>query len=209
MTTIDVLVMAHGEWLSKTPLRPPFRAINLEALPLPAGIPGQRWLSESIVFLSDELLACQADFVWITSGRHNDKWVRQEGRKTHLEDLPHFVSTDHIWCSCIGLQAEWPRDDEAMHPGMSSAIEEMQQTFGLSNRHDTAYANSLCFRRAMLPEFVRRWREMFWHFHGKYGTSLPFSVGAFDEARKGSYYYERVSMAILADWPDLTFKEIP
>lgn len=206
---VEVAVLAHGKWIAQVPGAPPFRVIDLEALPLPAGIPGQRWLSECAAFLDDTLLHGRSDYIWITSGRHNNKWVEKEGRRTRLEDLAHFVSAEYNWCTCLGLRDRWLHDDDEMHPGMAAAVAEMQSAFGLVNRHDTAYAHSLCISRPMLREFLNKWREMFWYFHEKYGTDLPFSVGAFDEARKGSYYYERVSMAILADWPGLTLRQIP
>lgn len=209
MLNVEVAVLAHGRWVAEIPSSAPFRVVNLETLPLPKGIPNQLWLSECIVFLSDVLLQGSADYVWITSGRHNNKWVEQEGRKTRIEDLPRFASSQRVWCSCLGARMEWQRDDEEMHPGMGAAIAEMQSTFHLENRHDTAYAHSLCLSRDMLTSFLAKWREMFWYFHGKYGMDLPFSVGSFDEARKGSYYYERVSMAIIADWPDVILRQIP
>lgn len=209
MSSVDVFVLAHGDGVARAPTSPPFRSVDLEVLPLPKGVPNQLWLSECVVFLGDTLLKGKAEYVWITSGRHDGKWVAQEGRTTNLMDLPKFVSADPLWCSCIASHADWEREDDEMHPGMRSAIAEMQDAFHLVNRHDTAYANSFCFPRDMMEKFLSRWREMFWHFHQKYGVNLPFSVGSYDEARKGSYFYERVSMALIADWNGITLKQIP
>jgi hypothetical protein len=209
MSSVDVVIMAHGEWFANAPSHPPFRPVNLETLPLPKGVPNQLWLSECIVFLTDVLLQTEAEYVWLASGRYNQKWVERLGKRTRLEDLPQYLSTDCIWCTCVGPHGQWRRDDEEEHPGMGAAIDEMLTTFKLVNRHDTAYANSLCFPRAMLPTFLSKFREMFEYFQAKYGTELPFRVGTFDEARKGSYFYERVSMAILADWPDLVLRQTP
>ncbi len=209
MSSVEVYIMAHGAWFADAPSHAPFRPVDLETLPLPSGIPHQRWLSETALFLTDVLLEARSDYVWIASGRHDQKWVERGGRSTRLLDLPRFLSTDCIWCTCIGRRQEWPLDDELEHPGMATLVREIFESFNLQDRHDTVYANSLCFRRDMLPRFLSMFKQMFDHFHAKYGTDLPFNVGSYDESRKGSYFYERVCMAILADWPDLSLCQIP
>ncbi|MBA3884334.1 MAG: hypothetical protein H0X67_01225 [Acidobacteria bacterium] len=151
------------------------------------------------------MLESEADYLWLCSGRHDDKRVDLQ---TRLIDLPNFVPEHpgEIWCVDLGGR-DWPEAADIEHPGLTLLVYEMMDTFRLK-RGGAFFANNWCMHRTLVPEFLERWRRMFWHFHGKYGTDLPFNIGRHQEHRKGSYFYERVTMAIFADM-GLQLRQVP
>lgn len=203
--SVTVLVLAHGDWLARVPSHPPFRIVDLAQFSVPPGIPSQAWLSESAFFLTDVMLEPHTDFIWLCSGRHDDKRVEL---KTRIIDLPRFIPEHEreIWCVDLG-DSEWPEAADVEHPGLTALTLEMMDTFGLG-RGPAFFANSWCMHRTHVPAFLERWRSMFWHFHTKYGADLPFDVGRHQEHRKGSYFYERMTMTIFADM-GLRLRQVP
>jgi hypothetical protein len=204
--SVTVLILAHGEWLSVVPTHPPFRVIDLDRLPVPDGIPSPAWLSESAFFLSDLMLEPETDYVWLCSGRHDDKRTEI---KTRIIDLPNFVPSHpgEIWC-VDKAATTWREDSERGHPGITPLIDELVMRFSTKNGR-TFYANNWCMHRALIPGFLEQWRTMFWYFHKKYGTDFSYDVGQWHhEQRKGGYFYERLTMVIIANM-DLTIRRVP
>lgn len=206
--SVTVFVLGHtDEWLSQTPWEPPYRRVDLRDIAVPAGVPSQTWLSEMVAFFDGRLLNTESTTIWICSARHDDKHGSRI--RTRLTDLHKYTVKQWTEGWCVRLaEPNWDGGTEDAHPGMSRLISEARDVLGLKHRWRTCYANTFCLHRDMMHVFLDAWRKGFSHFHGKYGHRLQFDPGLGLPERKGSYFYERMGMAILADM-QIDLREVP
>ncbi len=222
---LKLFVLYHcQQYLNNTPDIEHAQKINLTKLKTPHR---SNMLGEGRAFL-DDLDTEGAEYIGVINARWNHKYTHQFAYKlkTTFTDIPNHAleAIDIGTLSKTSVIAPWTTDAPILnlnnnwydftlgiHPTMSRLLSELVSVtkFDPRNGRRSFWANDFICHRLVYLEFVKYWRRIFAHFHGRYGYLLPMSSWGIDTCRAPAYFYERVSTLYWANRLDLTVVPIP
>lgn len=182
MATLTLFVVTHcAELFEKIPRYEFIRPILLGDVEIPSRFRGES-LSENRLFLSDEALNVDTDFVGVVSSRLED---REPGRPNFdgFEALVSQMDELSFWSPKFRplksrSQIEyWIKAQDGIHPGMSRVLSFVKSklygdptlTGGIA-----ANGNQFVVGRSQWLRFVETWRQGPFLAEEKFGIDLPY-----------------------------------
>lgn len=200
----DVNVIGHDavllDGLGRLP--PHYRTVNVTDLNLGCGLDSNQ-LSESRLWLSHAAEEGKRDYVGFFSYRYDKKFPWLDSRLRTVE-MHCFPRPKYVWCPWDSTP-NWLDQSQGACRGLGDLCKEMCQRFHLDPSRSGPFCSSFIMHRSLMPPFLDKFCEVFEYYHGKYGFDLPFQEC--DEGRKAGFFYERVTLAIIANF-DVEVRQI-
>lgn len=203
MKSLSVFVVSHDpQLLARVPSLPYLRNILLSELDIPERFKGDS-LSENRIFLSQDAMKVETDFVGLVSARFEEREPNGPGF-LGLLDLVQSMSDRECWSPVVrnvntSKEASfWIAAQDGIHPGMAGILGLCEERLFPESAPVTGVVftgNQFIVPREHWIRLVKLWRLGLSEVEKEYGLVPPFSYRCFNCGTKKPNGYWRYSPA--------------